>query len=1153
MQQAPDNVRAAVWDGDLKALKKLVKNGKGANDFEDAEDGTTLVWLACQNGQADIVKYLMKNGADVNIPAQDGYSALFVAAQLGYAKVVEALVKGDANIELAPLSNATPLFISVQEGHLDVVKILKKGNANQDSLTDQGITPDTFVISKLQELGEGNPDAATFLEMYKLFHPGEKFSYREMDVPADAPDDMYAAPGGDPNTDPYAAYDAPMQDGQAPPGFAAPVPPEENAYAVHQEADTPKPEDTYVPPGMGPPLEDGPPPPSEPPPTRSPEPAFSMMSPPTNEMPPMEAPPPATMPLTDTAPMPPFATPHYEDEAPPAMPPPAQMPPPQQYEEHPPQQYEERPPQQYEPPPQPYGDARQPGMRAPSAESMPPQDTRYAKGASGFATEDFQPAPVRSEFPSSDQRDPAFLRATGLGFAPPVNMEGSVTEAYMRDFVGAPSDRDRFGSESGLGHMDTSAVQQNERSMWKELRSGEGERFFYNTRTGEMSVNRPAGYQSEAAATALPDEARQGLRTTKPTMSPYVEGESEYEFSDVESEAFVDEAYEFDDLEPIEGELEKQSVRNPDKMQRRYFTLALQEGLLKFWKPSRSGAPKVFFVQLEDVMNVRAGFDDYTYLDKRLECDFQIAYDRNRTMCLRAPSQEIARQWIRVVDAAKGQGWRRYRPTQRAPRGNVEDVDQTKALRAQVVNLEARLALRTAALSQGPGTARDPDSSSRDTSRASHVNDSRPDYFSKLEQFQMDIDAIKARKAYRNEVYRAQILEAQASAHNLLATADSALGSPRRSAYSGALPAPSSSPLMMTSAEQQQLMMLSPMQQANSFASLGTLDSPRVAGQQLALPITDSRGMEPSPVTATRSMTPSSFAGEHNMGNGVMALEHNVDVALMEHQQSALRLAKAQAKMAQEISTNAKREEEAAIAAGNEAARAEELARLEQERRIAEQRDAAAEAVRWQSIMVNAQSVADVQSSAAQTLGSEMLAQVPPSSRANESGLQLTALQRMNSRASTVHTQSVDTRMQLHQMRESSLLPEPTVAAALGTYGDYGDSLAPSPPPRAADVAARSRREAAASLLADDDEPVISVSSGVQLFTGAHVAGNRAREEVAAASRLKAAAALLDDEEPVVSVEGGIRLRVGANRTASRVRPNDRALVSAAPALNAFS
>ena len=122
------------------------------------------------------MKYLMKNGADVNIPAQDGYSALFVAAQLGYAKVVEALVKGNANIELAPLSNATPLFISVQEGHLDVVKILKKGNANQDSLTDQGITPDTFVISKLQELGEGNPEAATFLEMYKLFHPGEKFS-----------------------------------------------------------------------------------------------------------------------------------------------------------------------------------------------------------------------------------------------------------------------------------------------------------------------------------------------------------------------------------------------------------------------------------------------------------------------------------------------------------------------------------------------------------------------------------------------------------------------------------------------------------------------------------------------------------------------------------------------------------------------------------------------------------------------------------------------------------------------------------------------------------------------------------------------------------------------------------------------------------------
>ncbi len=71
-----------------------------------------------------MMNYISFSGVSVNKSADDGTTPLFVASQEGHTELVSLLIESGASVNLARDDNASPLFIACHEGHLDVIHIL---------------------------------------------------------------------------------------------------------------------------------------------------------------------------------------------------------------------------------------------------------------------------------------------------------------------------------------------------------------------------------------------------------------------------------------------------------------------------------------------------------------------------------------------------------------------------------------------------------------------------------------------------------------------------------------------------------------------------------------------------------------------------------------------------------------------------------------------------------------------------------------------------------------------------------------------------------------------------------------------------------------------------------------------------------------------
>jgi ankyrin repeat protein len=83
-----------------------------------------------QTGHLEIVKVLIKHGADVDKPKTDvGATPLLIAAQKGHLEIVKVLLENGANIDKSTDDGIAPLFIAVQEGYLEIVQLLLANRA----------------------------------------------------------------------------------------------------------------------------------------------------------------------------------------------------------------------------------------------------------------------------------------------------------------------------------------------------------------------------------------------------------------------------------------------------------------------------------------------------------------------------------------------------------------------------------------------------------------------------------------------------------------------------------------------------------------------------------------------------------------------------------------------------------------------------------------------------------------------------------------------------------------------------------------------------------------------------------------------------------------------------------------------------------------
>lgn len=115
--------------------------GNGANINLCDKDGTSPLYVACQEGHDSTVQLLLSKGADINLCDEDGSSPLSIACHEGFISTVQLLLSKGADINLCDNDKASPLLLACQEGHTSTVQLLLSKEANINLCDEDGTSP----------------------------------------------------------------------------------------------------------------------------------------------------------------------------------------------------------------------------------------------------------------------------------------------------------------------------------------------------------------------------------------------------------------------------------------------------------------------------------------------------------------------------------------------------------------------------------------------------------------------------------------------------------------------------------------------------------------------------------------------------------------------------------------------------------------------------------------------------------------------------------------------------------------------------------------------------------------------------------------------------------------------------------------------------
>lgn len=124
--------RAARW-GD--ALELLKSHQAGAN-AQDGIGGHVLV-LAARAGPDELVRELLKRGADTERVGEDGFTALGAAAFAGQRSTVRLLLRAGVDVERWGATGQTALHLAGVAGRVEVLQELLRARVNVELLNRQ--------------------------------------------------------------------------------------------------------------------------------------------------------------------------------------------------------------------------------------------------------------------------------------------------------------------------------------------------------------------------------------------------------------------------------------------------------------------------------------------------------------------------------------------------------------------------------------------------------------------------------------------------------------------------------------------------------------------------------------------------------------------------------------------------------------------------------------------------------------------------------------------------------------------------------------------------------------------------------------------------------------------------------------------------------
>lgn len=109
--------------GDLESVKEYLNSGGNIN-LSGWSLNNSLLNMSIISDKIDIAEFLVRNGADVNLPNKMGKTALILAAERGYDLLVSLILEFGGLINLQDKEGETALSSAILHDQVSTVKNL---------------------------------------------------------------------------------------------------------------------------------------------------------------------------------------------------------------------------------------------------------------------------------------------------------------------------------------------------------------------------------------------------------------------------------------------------------------------------------------------------------------------------------------------------------------------------------------------------------------------------------------------------------------------------------------------------------------------------------------------------------------------------------------------------------------------------------------------------------------------------------------------------------------------------------------------------------------------------------------------------------------------------------------------------------------------
>ncbi|MBN2081963.1 ankyrin repeat domain-containing protein [bacterium] len=131
----------AAATGQRETARLLIEHGADLELREARSSELTPLLYAVMNDQADMVAYLLEQGADPDAFNSHLETPLFIAATRQSEQIVRLLMEHGASVKLANIRHTTPLIYAAGYPNLEIVKLLVEHGADVNATDSSGSTP----------------------------------------------------------------------------------------------------------------------------------------------------------------------------------------------------------------------------------------------------------------------------------------------------------------------------------------------------------------------------------------------------------------------------------------------------------------------------------------------------------------------------------------------------------------------------------------------------------------------------------------------------------------------------------------------------------------------------------------------------------------------------------------------------------------------------------------------------------------------------------------------------------------------------------------------------------------------------------------------------------------------------------------------------